>query len=360
MILVSILGDVHSSILPVFFEFKDKISKHILVYDPKKYDKAKVSMLMNGQKVFMETYSDYNYELSILHINSNSYDDIFNSYVDIVKSVKPSDIFLNATGAMGSIGLVLSSNLLQDGGNVISYDQHQNKYNLHSLDGLKHKKIRHNLDILTHLQLKGYKVLEYVDNRELQSRKSAIFEMTSNLIKFKRFADLHQKYSTDEIEGYHTFKKNLKKIGKSNDKLFIQGGVFEEYIYHLLVDHLEFDDVMVGVKVEFSKGVNNELDILMIKDNHLHTIECKFVNNLNGEHYVYKSSLLMNYLDDEGKAMILSVDAKNTDVTTFGNKKRQFTKGDRARAHNGDIKIHQTGKFGKDVFIQDVKQWFCH
>ncbi len=359
MILISILGDTHSSILPIFYEFKDQISKHILIYDPQKYDEVKASKIIDGQKAFISKYSVHLYELTVLHIDSNSYDDIFKCYEDIIKLADTADICLNATGALGSIGLVFSSNLLQNGGNVISYDQLRNSYNLHTLKGLTQHKIKHNMDILTHLQLKGYKVLSYVDKAELKSRKSSVFELTGNLAKYKRFADLLQKHKIDEIEGYQTFKKNLEKIGKSDDRLFIQGNVFEEYIYHLVVDHFDFDDVMAGVHVEFSEGVTNELDILMIKDNHLHAIECKFVNRLNGEHFVYKSSMVMNYLDDEGKAMILSVDAKNTKVKTLSNKKDQFTKGDKARADYGDIKIHQTSQFDKEVFLDDVREWFC-
>lgn len=359
MILISILGDIHSSIFPIFFEFKDQITKHILVYDPKKYDEAKASKIIDGLKAFSVVYPDRECELSVLQVDSNSYDDIVKHYVDIIKLTSPTDIYLNSTGALGSTGLVFSSNLLQDGANVITYDQYENTYNLHTLDGLTHNNIKHNLDILTHLQLKGYKVLSYVDKEELKSRKSAIFELTSNLVKYKRFADLQQKYKTDEIEGYNTFKKTLKRIGKSHNKSFMQGGVFEEYIYHLVVDNFDFDDVMVGVHVEFGEHITNELDILMIKDNHLHTIECKFVNSLKGEHYVYKSRLLMNYLDDEGKAMILSVDARKAEDSTLNNKKKQFTKGDRARADYGNIKIHQTSQFDREVFLEDVREWFC-
>jgi len=39
MVLVSILGDFHSSILPIFFEFKHKLTHHIILHDDSKYDK---------------------------------------------------------------------------------------------------------------------------------------------------------------------------------------------------------------------------------------------------------------------------------------------------------------------------------
>jgi len=143
-------------------------------------------------------------------------------------------------------------------------------------------------------------------------------------------------------------------IGQS----FIQGTVFEEYIYHLIVDNFDFDDVWVGTKVLFEEEVENEFDILMIKDNHLHTIECKLVNGLNGEHFVYKTELIMDYLDDDGKAMILSIGADNERRSKSGKKRFQFSRGDKARAHYGDIAIHQSKNFDEKKFLDDVGNWF--
>ncbi|WP_295421273.1 hypothetical protein, partial [Sulfurovum sp.] len=114
-----------------------------------------------------------------------------------------------------------------------------------------------------------------------------------------------------------------------------------------------------GTKVLFEEEVENEFDILMIKDNHLHTIECKLVNGLNGEHFVYKTELIMEYLDDDGKAMIVSIGADNVRRTKSGKKRFQFTRGDKARAHYGDIAIHQNKHFNEDAFLNDVREWFC-
>jgi hypothetical protein len=115
---------------------------------------------------------------------------------------------------------------------------------------------------------------------------------------------------------------------------------------------------MTGVLIEVEEGVQNELDILMIKENHLHTIECKLVNGLDSEHFVYKTDLVMEYLDDDGKAMILSIGGKNIRTTKSGNKKIQFTKGDQARANYGRIKIYQQELFDKKKFLNTIKEWF--
>ena len=38
MILISLLGIHDSSIFPILFEFKEKISKHIVIHDDSKYE----------------------------------------------------------------------------------------------------------------------------------------------------------------------------------------------------------------------------------------------------------------------------------------------------------------------------------
>ncbi|RLA71811.1 MAG: hypothetical protein DRG78_24705, partial [Epsilonproteobacteria bacterium] len=183
-------------------------------------------------------------------------------------------------------------------------------------------------------------------------------ELTKDLANYKSFVNLLQNTKAADIDGYDKFKTLLSNIDKLDDRIFMQGTVFEEYIYHLLRNNLELDDIMTGVKIEFNTNFTNELDILMMKDNHLHTIECKFVNSLNGEHYVYKTNSIMDYLDNDGKAMILSIGADNVSISKSKNKKVQFTNATKSRAENGNIKIHQSKIFNEDDFLSNVKEWF--
>lgn len=89
----------------------------------------------------------------------------------------------------------------------------------------------------------------------------------------------------------------------------ITGGLFELYVY-LLVKDLGFDDIEIGIVVENTfSGTNvirNEFDILMMKDNHLHMIECKFTKRIDLAALVFKYSTLINLIDDDGKMMILT------------------------------------------------------
>ena len=96
----------------------------------------------------------------------------------------------------------------------------------------------------------------------------------------------------------------------------------------------------------------------MIRENHLHTIECKLVKKLDGEHFVYKTDKTLEYLDYDGRAMILSVGAPNERRYASGRVRRQFTRGDLARARHAEILIHQRHRFDPKEFLLEVYDWF--
>ena len=359
MTLISIIGDFHSSILPISYAFRKQIRRHIIVYDDAKCDVANAKRIVRGQREFLDSHQGVDYSVLEYKIDEDSYESILACLAFATKRAeRVEDVYLNSTDGLSSVAIVLASKLLHAGANVLAYDRYANSYNLHTCHGMQKERIRECMDIKTHLQLKGYTLLKATDPKEMQERKEGVMALCQDLQSFKTFASKLQHYNIDKIEGYHDHKQLLKNIGKYNEKTFIQGTVFEEYIYHLIVEHFNFDDVMTGVLIEVEEGVQNELDILMIKDNHLHTIECKLVNGLNGEHFVYKTDLVMEYLDDDGKAMILSIGGKNIRTTKSGKKRVQFSKGDKARAAYGRIKIHQSEHFDEEVFLASVREWF--
>ncbi len=347
MVLVSILGDFHSSILPIFFEFKDKITHHIILHDDSSHDKKHIKRLMKAQKNFLETYeaggiSTLNYKINRLELKEDNYKDIQNAFKMIASIVQNSkDIYLNATDGLSSIAIILSNKILQYGGNVIAYDRYSNTYNIHTKNRMKKKNIKNNMDIKNHLKLKGYNLKSWTNALTLKKRKTHIKEITKNLTKFKKFANGYRDQSSTNTH-YLTL---IKKMGK-RDMSFVEGGIFEEYIYWLIKDNIEIDDIMVGVHIEFEKDVNNEVDILFIKDNHLHTIECKFSKNFGTSLHLYKIDSVMDYIDDDGKGMILTV----------SNKKIGYQ--DEARAYNDNINFYAVEYFDEKNFLDEVKVFF--
>lgn len=218
--------------------------------------------------------------------------------------------------------------------------------------------IKKNQDIYSHLLLKGYKIITSGKKIDAFKRKESILEICENLEKLKQFATMLHKYSSKNIVGFDKIKEHLKKIEKIDDISFIQGAIFEEYIYWLIEDNFDFDQVMFNVKIEFGENLYNEFDILMINDNHLHTIECKLRTSISGENVLYKIDSIIDYLDDDGKAMVLAIGGDNQRITNKKNIKKQFTDGTLKRAKYSNIKVHQSKIFNKEKFLIDVKEHF--
>ncbi len=357
MILVTILGDFYSSFLPINYEFRKRIKKHIILYDNNKYQKKHFQKVLEGQEKFLKK-SSYKYQIQEYALDGDSYEHIINAFKRIINQHKNEEIYLNATDGFNSVSILFAKEFLENNLKVLIYDRFENSYNLHYQKSISKEPIKDNLDIKTHFLLKGYEVLEYEGRNTLLKRKEAIVELMQDSLEYKHFVTALQKKETKSLQRFKRFKNILESIGKYNDLAFIQGKVFEEYIYHLIVDNCDFDDVMTGVRVRFDENFENEFDILMIKENHLHTIECKFVNFLNGEHFVYKTNSIIDYLDDDGRAMILSIGGDNIKTTKRGKKRYQFTKGDKGRAQNGNIKIFQSKIFNKEQFLNEVREWF--
>lgn len=363
MTLISIVGDFHSSILPITYEFKEEIDRHVIVYDNASREIAEIKRLIAGQQAYLNSFpsdSRVHYDIHTMQIDEDSYESIHQCFERILVMEENAEaLYLNTTDGLSSIAVVLSSELLAAGGKVISYDRYDNTYNLHTRESMYKHPIRHNMDIWSHLTLKGYTIKRNTAKESLEARKDAVLKLTENLPAFKRFANSFQgKHSSDEVFGNDQYKRLLKSIGMLENTFYIQGSVFEEYIYHLVCEHFDFDDVWQGTTVVFTEQVENEFDILMIKDNHLHTIECKFKKDLDGKPMIYKMELLIDYLDDDGKAMILNIGGNNENADRRNYPDVKFDKGDRARARYGDIKIHQEKEFNEKKFLKDVKNWF--
>lgn len=359
MILISLLGKYDSSIFPILFEFKNQISKHIIIHDDSRYETKKVQEIILSQQKFKEFLS-LDFEIHTIKIDEDFYDDIIDCYEQILKlsNHKYENIYFNGTGGLASSTIILSNKLLENGSYFIAYDIFDNGYNLVSRNSMEKKTIKENKDIYTHFLLKGYEISTSGNKIEAFKRKNTVFKLCEDLSSLQEFATQIQNKSHNQIKGFSNIKELLSKIDKLEDKMYIQGTIFEEYLYWLIQDNFDFDQVMFNVKVEFSNQLFNEFDILMIKDNHLHVIECKLRKSVPGEQYIYKLDSVIDYLDDDGKGMIVVIGGENNRHTTFGNSKKSFTNGSLMRANSANIKIHHSKVFNKNKFLEDVKKHF--
>lgn len=359
MILISLLGKYDSSIFPILFEFKSQIKTHIVIHDDSRYETKKVKKIMNSQEKFKE-FLNLDYKTYSIKIDEDSYVDIISCYEQISKLTNNNftNIYFNGTGGLASSTIILSNKLLEKGSYFIAYDIFDNGYNIVSKNSMEKKKIKENKDIYTHFLLKGYDLLSTGNKIDAFKRKDIVLKLCENLETFQNFATQIQNKSYEQVNGFSNIKDLLFKIDKLDDTMFIQGTIFEEYIYWLIEDNFEFDQVMFNVKVQFEENFMNEFDILMIKDNHLHVIECKLRKAVPGEQYVYKLDSVIDYLDDDGKGMIIVIGGENHQSTHSGKSKVSFTNGTISRANNANIKIHHSKIFNKQTFLNDIKTHF--
>lgn len=359
MVLVSIFGDFHSSLVPILYFYKKEITTHIIVYDNNPYTKRRVVRFVDGQRSFLRYCHDngksqIDFTIETVAVDETSYEDIVASFRRIQNRTSAKNLFLNATDGNNILSIILSSLFLQNGSQVIVYDRYANTLELLTSGGMHKRHLDENLDIRSHLLLKGYDILSFTPHETIRKRADTIQSLMNDPYLFKRYAD--DTLENDQLR--RRFDSLLDQIGKRNDTAYIRGTLFEEYIYLLLHTHFQFDDLLTSVEIAVDTDIKNEFDILMIKENHLHMIECKFVNFLNGEHYVYKSGTIIDYLDDDGKAMILSIGGTNERVTKSGKKRVQFTRADRKRAQYQQIHVYQSRLFDKEDFLNTVERWF--
>jgi len=358
-LLVSVIGDFNSEILPVYHHFSESCTLHLLLHDDSKRDCENAERIVAGIGSYERKKSP---AIRTLHERIDEHSpDLLPSLVERIGRLAGGDfrrVVYNATGTHGTLHFDLSCRLRSLGATILSYDRYENLCETLRDDTRERFDCRPT-DILTHLELQGYTVVHTGSPEELARRKSVVLELGLQLERYKEFSDAFARVgSADRIHGYETFKSALGSIGRLEDRAYIQGTLFEEYVYFLLLETGWFDDVLTGVKVRFDADVENEFDILMIRDNHLHTIECKLVKRLDGEHFVYKTDRILRYLDYDGRAMILSIGAPNEREISGGRIRRQFTRGDLARARHAEVLVHQRHRFDPKEFLLDVYDWF--
>lgn len=314
MTLVSIVGDFHSSILPLFYEHTDTMKEHILLYDNFSHDVRVAQQISEGIEGFcIRNKCGFSTREYILHDDSlktlEKCAAMLLSYVE-----KPQDLYINITDGFASVSTVLNHLLFKKGVHFFAYDMFNNSYTLISKTSFEKRELQKKMRIEEHFLLKGFGV------------------ETSGV---KKFASEHKELITLLIEKHHKeynkflgvdpkSAKNIADLPPQHQLIrdifihygfgaytlkdpLLTGNIFESYIYNLIKD-LDYDDIELGFKVyEKYKNsrISNEFDILIMKNNHLHMIECKYLNRVKLEELIYKYTALSNILDDDGKILLV-------------------------------------------------------
>ncbi len=360
LILVSAVGDFRSSLFPVHYAYRERIGTHMLVHDDARFDRRFSHRLAGGMRrlarmeesslQIIETEIDEDAPLSLTRIET-----------EIEKRCNGdfSRVLYNATDGLASVTLPLSCRLQARGATILAYDRYDNTLTSLLPDGSTRSRPLPGMGITEHLILQGYEILEHAAMKDLESRRSALYKLGGDLTRYKEYADtLAHVRDPDAIHGYEEIKEALKSTGRHRDLKYVQGTLFEEFIALILDQTGWFDEIWTGVKIAVDEDLENEYDILMIRDNHLHTIECKLVRRLDGERFVYKMETVLDYLDEDGRGMILSIGAPNESRDRRGRTRRIFTRGDTARARYGQIALYQASELEIKDFLREVHDWF--
>jgi len=364
MLLISIIGDFHSSIFPLYNEFKDQISHHIVVDDDAFSERKKHIQILNSLKEFNKKKR--------LNITTEAFtidEDSQKSIERLVKRIDEietdsSNVYINITDGLANIGLLLSMQLLKHGAKFLSYDMYENSYNLITKDGMQNITLTTSLSIEDHFKLKGFD-LEFSNDIEFANRyKREILELFNNyaneleLLNKDIGRQQNLQHKNQYLRAYQLIKyMNLDLI---RDAKIITGGLFECYIYLLLKD-LPFDDIAIGsiVKQPFNNSINiiNEFDILVMKNNHLHMIECKFRKHINKQEIIYKYIALSHLIDDDSKVMILTNDSEyNQNIYDRNNLNLMPHR--RGFLHN--ISLRGSVIKHKQEFLEEITNLFCN
>lgn len=129
MILFSILGDFHSSIFPLFYEFKDSISKHIVVYDDAFASLQENKKLIASLENFSQKYGLF-IETQGYQLQEDSYDSISKLISYIEELAQEDEIYVNATDGLANISMLMGARVLQKGVKLLAYDMYANSYNI--------------------------------------------------------------------------------------------------------------------------------------------------------------------------------------------------------------------------------------
>jgi len=315
MVLVSIIGDYSSSVLPIFYEFKNNINKHIVIYDKSKKDTNFALDLIAGTKNIIKKYN-LNIKTIIQVIDEDSLDRL-NKLADfILETSKNKKLYINITDGLANIATILSFRLMSYGANFISYDRFDNTANVLNKKGMLKLKLK-STPIIDHFLLKNIEIVDYKKPKFAKKFKNELeLLFTKYSGEFKGFTKKFKLGSYSKKE-FPNVLKILKKMGYDEEKLLtvepsvFDGNFFEYYIASKIYD-LDVDDILINAqlikKLPQNKKIKNEFDILIMKDNHLHMIECKYKKAIKKKEFellIYKYSTLKHFLDDDGKNILL-------------------------------------------------------
>jgi len=363
MLLISIVGDFHSSIFPLYNELKNSIFHHIVVDDDAFSEKKRHLQIIQSLKKFNQE-KNLNIATEAFSVDEDSQASI-NKLIQRIKELEPNltNVYINITDGLANIGLLLSIKLLDKGAKFLSYDMYENSYNITTKDSMSNKILETSLTISEHFKLKGFVIEPSHDKEFADKYKKEILELFNNyaheLELLNKDISKQKLLHTSKYPRAYQLIKNME-LNIIKDAKIITGGLFEYYVYLQLRD-FPFDDIEIGftIKQAINKKISiiNEFDILLMKNNHLHMIECKFRKNINKNELIYKYASLIRVIDDDSKIIILTNESPYQQ-NIYDYQDNKLAPHRRGYLHN--ISLRGSIIHSKNKFLDDIRTFFLN
>lgn len=291
MTLVSIVGDFYSNVLPIFYHFKDEIKNYIIIYDDYRHDTLQAKKIIAGTERFIQKYN-LPITLHTKQIDEDSYLKLEALSEFILRfHTQQERVIVNITDGFAAIAFTLINRLKHHGITFLSYDRFDNTYTTLHAEAMSAPLKATTMSIEDHFLLK---------NIAIENRGS--------------LTTAHQQEQDIKtlFETYHGEREFFEKTNPFVAKTQL-GFLYEFYIFNL-VKQLNYDDIALGVKVEDNyngAAFENEFDILIMKENHLHMIECKARDDFEQgsvSGFIYKLDSVRTTLDDDANMLFLTQD----------------------------------------------------
>jgi hypothetical protein len=233
-------------------------------------------------------------------------------------------LVLNVTGGTKLMALAAYEAFAEKDKHIIYCNTDRNQI-IHLFPKLYTEKLILDLSIEDYLQSYGYK---FVASRTKEVKKEyfELFELieSKNLRRqFSEFLDDYRKAtgSTNPVKTYNDKRNKLFSIQKTassvllfvdkikfiyEDEKFLKGDWLEYFmLYSLKKQNIKPE---VGVKIVSDSNVENEIDIIFIKDYQLYLISCKSGKNTDPNKDIYEIETLRNIAGGTfGKAFLFTV-----------------------------------------------------
>jgi hypothetical protein len=256
--------------------------------------------------------------------NLDAYDYIkFKETVKQELDKQPDDVWLNVTGGTKLMALAAYEAFAEKDKNIFYCNTERNQI-IHLYPKLETEKLTLNLSVEDYLNAYGYRIL-HSKSDELNPDYERLFKLLVQFnitYKFSEFLDKFRKEYTDKKQSktFNDKKYSIFQIQKTpngfvlfvnkekfkfNDDKFLMGDWLEYLMFYFLKS--KSISPMIGVKIISSGDVENEIDLVFIKDYQLYLISCKSGRATDPNKDIYEIETLRNIAGGTfGKAFLFT------------------------------------------------------